>query len=79
MEMYETDPDWAPSLHLGHTQVKATDPGRFERRIKRLQAAAWRNAVAVADPVTAAPSLKVEGGTSLLCLYSFLQVHESKT
>lgn len=33
----ETDPDWAPSLHLGHTEVKQTDPARSERRNKREQ------------------------------------------
>lgn len=36
-EMMETDPDWAPSLHLGHTEVKRTDPARSARRNKREQ------------------------------------------
>ena len=45
MEMYEFDPDWAPSLHLGHTQVKASsvDNGRLDRRNKRRQAAVQSN------------------------------------
>ncbi|KAL0993816.1 hypothetical protein UPYG_G00114300 [Umbra pygmaea] len=34
-EMLECDPDWAPSLHLGHTEVKATNTDRFERFRKR--------------------------------------------
>lgn len=34
-EMYESHPDWAPSLHLGHTEIKATKPARYERREKR--------------------------------------------
>lgn len=33
--MYESHPDWAPSLHLGHTEIKATKPARYERREKR--------------------------------------------
>uniref|UniRef100_A0A672NPU3 Si:dkey-20i10.7 n=1 Tax=Sinocyclocheilus grahami TaxID=75366 RepID=A0A672NPU3_SINGR len=36
-EMLECDPDWVPSLHLGHTEVKATLPGRFNRSTRRLQ------------------------------------------
>ncbi|KAA0713910.1 hypothetical protein E1301_Tti009989 [Triplophysa tibetana] len=36
-EMMETDPDWAPSLHLGHTEIKQTNPARAARRNKREQ------------------------------------------
>ncbi|XP_047444432.1 uncharacterized protein LOC125010113 [Mugil cephalus] len=36
-EMLETDPDWAPSLHLGHTSVKPTDAARAARRSRREQ------------------------------------------
>ncbi|XP_038145841.1 uncharacterized protein LOC119786492 [Cyprinodon tularosa] len=36
-EMMESDPDWAPSLHLGHASVKPTDPGRSARRRAREQ------------------------------------------
>lgn len=36
--MLECDPDWVPSLHLGHTEVKPTDSGRFNRRSKRHKA-----------------------------------------
>ncbi|XP_038140894.1 uncharacterized protein LOC119783441 [Cyprinodon tularosa] len=36
-EMMESDPDWAPSLHLGHTFIKPTDPGRSARRRAREQ------------------------------------------
>ncbi|XP_072515059.1 uncharacterized protein [Salminus brasiliensis] len=34
-EMMETDPDWAPSLHLGHTDIKPTDTERSARLSKR--------------------------------------------
>ncbi len=36
--MLECNPDWVPSLHLGHTEVKATHSGRFNRSTRRLQA-----------------------------------------
>ncbi|XP_065103379.1 uncharacterized protein [Paramisgurnus dabryanus] len=42
-EMIECDPDWAPSLHLGHTEVKATNCGRFERSLRRQRALAGKN------------------------------------
>lgn len=35
--MMESDPDWVPSLHLGHTEVKHTDSARFARQKKREQ------------------------------------------
>ncbi|XP_016382413.1 uncharacterized protein LOC107719510 [Sinocyclocheilus rhinocerous] len=35
--MLECDPDWVPSLHLGHTEVKATLPGQFNWNTRRLQ------------------------------------------
>lgn len=34
-DMLECDPDWAPSLHLGHTEVKATNTDRFKRFRRR--------------------------------------------
>uniref|UniRef100_A0A8C1SN24 DDE Tnp4 domain-containing protein n=1 Tax=Cyprinus carpio TaxID=7962 RepID=A0A8C1SN24_CYPCA len=36
-EMMETDPDWAPSLHLGHTEISHTNTTRSARRSKREQ------------------------------------------
>ncbi|XP_057678019.1 involucrin-like isoform X2 [Corythoichthys intestinalis] len=36
-EMMETDPDWASSLHLGHTCVTPTNTARSARRSKREQ------------------------------------------
>ncbi|XP_035992033.1 uncharacterized protein LOC118562916 isoform X2 [Fundulus heteroclitus] len=36
-EMMETDPDWAPSLRLGHTDLQPTDSARSARRGKRQQ------------------------------------------
>ncbi|KAL1250542.1 hypothetical protein QQF64_018338 [Cirrhinus molitorella] len=35
--MMETDPDWAPSLHLGHTETIQTDTECFARQNKRAQ------------------------------------------
>lgn len=35
--MMETDPDWAPSLHLGHTEISHTNTTRSARRSKREQ------------------------------------------
>ncbi|XP_070173715.1 uncharacterized protein [Littorina saxatilis] len=34
-EMMETDPDWAPSLLLGHSEMKTTDTGRHGRQKNR--------------------------------------------
>ncbi|XP_029941113.1 uncharacterized protein LOC115383164 [Salarias fasciatus] len=34
-EMNETHPDWAPSLHLGHTDVKTANYDRYYRRMIR--------------------------------------------
>ncbi|XP_029981734.1 uncharacterized protein LOC115413135 [Sphaeramia orbicularis] len=34
-EMLENHPDWAPSLRLGHNEVKETDKQRFQRHVKR--------------------------------------------
>lgn len=34
-EMMESDPDWAPSLRMGHTDIKPTDSTRSARRFKR--------------------------------------------
>ncbi|XP_057676560.1 uncharacterized protein LOC130906338 [Corythoichthys intestinalis] len=36
-EMMESDPDWAPSLHLGHTSVTLTNTARSARRSRREQ------------------------------------------
>ncbi|XP_022536495.2 uncharacterized protein LOC103021414 [Astyanax mexicanus] len=36
-EMMETDPDWAPSLLLGHTETKPSNPERSDRKRKRKQ------------------------------------------
>ena len=33
--MMECDPDWAPSLYLGHTEVKVTNTDRFKRFRRR--------------------------------------------
>lgn len=33
--MMECDPDWAPSLNLGHMEVQPTNEGRFQRAMKR--------------------------------------------
>lgn len=33
--MFETDPDWAPSLHMGHDKVKPTDAKRSDRAKQR--------------------------------------------
>ncbi|KAK7495254.1 hypothetical protein BaRGS_00013436, partial [Batillaria attramentaria] len=37
-EMMETDPDWVPSLHMGHTEMKTTNTGRFNRCQEREKA-----------------------------------------
>ena len=34
-EMYKLHPDWAPSLHLGHTEIKPTQTARYERQESR--------------------------------------------
>lgn len=36
-EMNEADPDWAPSLRLGHTSVQPTNVDRSSRRSRREQ------------------------------------------
>ncbi|KAG1952255.1 spindle and kinetochore associated complex subunit [Pimephales promelas] len=33
--MLENHPDWAPSLRLGHNDVKETDVARYQRQVKR--------------------------------------------
>ena len=33
--MYDTDPDWAPTLHLGHNERRQEDNGRHKRRKNR--------------------------------------------
>ncbi|XP_026068147.1 uncharacterized protein LOC113049753 isoform X2 [Carassius auratus] len=37
-EMLDCDPDWVPSSHLRHTEVKATHSVQFNRSTRRLQA-----------------------------------------
>ncbi|KAM4627437.1 uncharacterized protein ACJ7VT_002385 [Polymixia lowei] len=37
-EKLQCHPDWVPSLHLGHKEVKPTHTERFNRRIRREQA-----------------------------------------
>ncbi len=37
-EMDHSHPDWAPSLHLGHTEITATQTARYERKEKRKRA-----------------------------------------
>uniref|UniRef100_A0A671SGA3 THAP-type domain-containing protein n=1 Tax=Sinocyclocheilus anshuiensis TaxID=1608454 RepID=A0A671SGA3_9TELE len=34
-EMFDTHPDWAPSLLLGHNEVKVSDQNRFARHLRR--------------------------------------------
>ena len=34
-EMYNSHPDWAPSLNLGHTEMKATKTARYDRQEMR--------------------------------------------
>ncbi|XP_077057551.1 uncharacterized protein LOC143710491 [Siphateles boraxobius] len=41
--MLECHPDWVPSLHLGHTEVKTTHTQRFNQRTKRQQALTGNN------------------------------------
>lgn len=48
-EMLECDPDWAPSLNLGHTEVKAVDTARFNRLCKRVKKS---NRLSTAPPLT---------------------------
>ncbi|XP_022518560.2 uncharacterized protein LOC103044012 [Astyanax mexicanus] len=49
-EYLECHPDWVPSLHLGHTEVKATHTERFSRRTKRQQAVTGDNTVPSVPP-----------------------------
>lgn len=43
-------PDWVPSLHLGHTEVKTTNTERYSRRMRRHQATAQDSTVPAASP-----------------------------
>uniref|UniRef100_A0A1A7XGQ0 Uncharacterized protein n=2 Tax=Iconisemion striatum TaxID=60296 RepID=A0A1A7XGQ0_9TELE len=36
-EMDETNPDWVPTLHMGHSEVSASNSGRHERRLQRMK------------------------------------------
>lgn len=36
-EMYESHPDWAPTLHLGHSEVPVSNSDRHERRLQRMK------------------------------------------
>ncbi|XP_059416650.1 uncharacterized protein LOC132152030 [Carassius carassius] len=49
-EMFECHPDWAPSLHLGHTEVKAVNPERYNRRTKRKQGLKQNTAAPATSP-----------------------------
>ncbi|XP_076835008.1 uncharacterized protein LOC143480995 [Brachyhypopomus gauderio] len=49
-EFLECHPDWAPSLHLGHTEVKVTHTERFSRMTKRRQAVPGDNTVPSSPP-----------------------------
>nr|XP_055024600.1 uncharacterized protein LOC129414559 [Misgurnus anguillicaudatus] len=35
--MDESNPDWAPTLHLGHSEVRASKSDRYSRRLQRQQ------------------------------------------
>ncbi len=61
--MLECDPDWVPSLHLGHTEVKATLPEQFNRSTRRLQAVTGDHA-APAPLDVAGQRLKDEAATA---------------
>ncbi|CAL8293267.1 unnamed protein product [Merluccius merluccius] len=37
--MFENNPDWAPSLQLGHSDVMVTDVARFQRQAQRKERA----------------------------------------
>ncbi|XP_072219756.1 uncharacterized protein [Leuresthes tenuis] len=54
--MLETHPDWKPSLHLGHDEVKATDKERFARRVKRHK----KNRETTVDKVVSSAPQEVE-------------------
>ncbi len=62
-EMQECGPDWEPSLHLGHTEVKATPHDRFNRSTRRLQAVTGGHA-APAPLDAAGQGLKDEAATA---------------
>lgn len=49
-EMLQCDPDWVPSLHLGHTEVKATHIEQYKRRSKRQQALKGNNKAPATPP-----------------------------
>ncbi|XP_051556083.1 uncharacterized protein LOC127442239 isoform X3 [Myxocyprinus asiaticus] len=50
-EMLDTHPDWAPSLLLGHNEVKLTDKNRFARQIRRRERSGVRAGEKVEDKV----------------------------
>ena len=53
-EMLESDPDWAPSLHLGHVEVKETSTGRHNRLKDRATRKQTFENMEVAEDVSAA-------------------------
>ncbi|CAN9511405.1 unnamed protein product [Ophioblennius macclurei] len=59
-EMDQGNTDWAPTLHLGHTETKAADNMRYQRRI-----GGWNRVTTVnsAVPATPAPDAKEGGDT----------------
>ncbi|MEQ2311455.1 hypothetical protein AMECASPLE_020206 [Ameca splendens] len=69
-EFMESDPEWVPSLNLGHTEVKVTTLVRFICRIKRQRATRGENSAPaasqdvpgqVADMNKIALNVKVDG------------------
>ncbi|XP_062328760.1 peroxynitrite isomerase THAP4-like isoform X1 [Osmerus eperlanus] len=61
-EMMETDPDWAPSLHLGHTEITRTNTARSARRRKREQRKNTLQPAEVDEQHTVDETHKAEGG-----------------
>ncbi|XP_051548488.1 uncharacterized protein LOC127437542 [Myxocyprinus asiaticus] len=49
--MLDTHPDWAPSLLLGHNEVKLTDKNRFARQLRRHERSGVRTGEKVEDRV----------------------------
>ncbi|XP_070177622.1 uncharacterized protein [Littorina saxatilis] len=58
-EMMETDPDWAPSLLLGHSEMKTTDTGRHGRQKNR---AATKQLLQEATEAVMIDNREAEGG-----------------
>ena len=54
-EMLQSHPDWVPSLHLRHTEIKSTHTERFNWRTKRQQALIENNTALAAQMDEAVP------------------------